>query len=388
MQSIAHRVKRGAAVVAPMLLLVAALGGLGLVAGCKAPPSSLLSVPGKANDSVNEYVYLAGSFTNWDASRFVPALSMQLVGDYTWQQTVKLPAGQVGFKMVIAVVGGSWTAYTHPGQSGLNSPMSLVDGGIGNEVVVSIPTAGDWIFTFYEKGPHGTEGPTYTITQKTRYTGAITGVVSFSDRVTVPLPSATVEARRGGALSDTEVVAVAQSDTLTGAFALEGLQDGTYSVRFERQGYRDSIVTGVQVVGENRVAVAPLRLERSALVSQWTYVVVTGDFTTPAWTPDAAATAMTLVADYTWSVTLAAPARRIEFKFPVNKSWATNYGATTGTTDALTGPCAAAANPGNLSVTIPAAGNYTFVLHEKGYQGVATQAWYEIIPAASTAPHR
>ena len=388
MDAITRHVKSCPAILVRSLAVVAMLSGFGVVSGCKESPSSLLASPGKANDSVNDVVYLAGSFTNWDASRFVPSLSMTLVSDYTWQQTVRLPAGQIGFKLVVAVIGGSWRAYTHAGQSGLTSPVAVIDGGVGNEVVATIPTAGDWIFTFYEKGPHGTEGPTYSIEKKTRYTGAITGVVEFSDRSAAPLPSATVEARRGGASTDTDVVAVAQSDTLTGAFALEGLQDGTYSVRLSRAGYSDSILTQVQIVNQSRVALTAVKLPRGALVSQWMSAVLTGGFTVPMWTPNAAATTMTLVDDYTWRITVQAPAGAIEFKFPLDGAWTNAYGLPSGGSPGLTGICGLGGGNGNLAATIPSAGLYSFTLHERGYQGVAAQAWYEITPVSASAPNR
>lgn len=388
MRAMLRRATCVATVLGPALALAAMLGGFGVVSGCKESPSTLLATPGKAKDSVNDVVYLAGSFTNWDASRFIPSLGMTLVSDYTWQQTVRLPAGQIGFKLVVAVVGGSWRAYTHAGQSGLTSPVAVIDGGVGNEVVATIPTAGDWIFTFYEKGPRGTEGPTYTIEKKTRYTGAIAGIVEFSDVPAAPLPSATIEARRGGGVADTEIVAVAQSDTLTGAFALEGLQDGTYSVRFTRSGYSDSILTNLQVAGQNRISLPSLRLPRGALVSQWMSAVLTGGFTVPMWTPNAPTTRMTLVGDYTWRITVDAPAGTIEFKFPLDGAWTNAYGLPSGGTPGLTGVCGLGGGNGNLSATIVTAGSYTFTLHERGYQGSVTQAWYEIVPASMPAPNR
>lgn len=388
MYAIMRRVKSHAAIFSFGLALAAMLAGFGLVSGCKESPTGILASPGKPNDSVNDVVYLAGTFTNFDATRFIPSLSMALVSDYTWQQTVHLPAGQIGFKFVVAVIAGSWRAYTHAGQSGLTSPVALVDGGIGNEVMATIPTAGDWIFTFYEKGPRGSEGPTYTIEKKTHYTGAIAGVVEFSDLTAAPLPSATIEARRGGAITDTEVVAVAQSDTLTGAFALEGLQDGIYSVRMTRAGYRDSILTQVQIVNQSRVALTTVKLPRGALVSQWMSAVLTGGFTVPMWTPNAPATTMTLVGDYTWRITVQAPAGAIEFKFPLDGAWTNAYGLPSGGSPGLTGICGLGGGNGNLTATIPSAGLYSFTLHEQGYQGVTAQAWYEITPASASAPNR
>lgn len=385
MHAIMRRMKTAVALTA----LAAMVAGFAVLAGCKAAPQALLSPPGKAKDSINDVVYLTGSFKNWDASKFVPSQSMELIDDYTWQETVTLPAGSIGFKFVIAVISGSWRAYTHPGQSGLTSSMTLVDGGIGNEVVTTIPTAGSWTFTFYEKGPHGTEGPTYTITQKTKYNGEIKGVVEFSDRSTSPLPSARVEARRGGAATDTQVVAVAFSDTLTGAYALTGLQDGAYSLKISGGGYADSIVTGITIAGENSVTVPHVKLPRAAFVGRWDRVVITGDFTSPQWTPDASATTMTLIDDGVWSIVLPAPATTINFKFTVNGAWGpSNYGAGAGYNNALVGPLDFAGNPANIAIPIPTAGNYRFTLHEKGYQGAETQPWYEIVPVASSAPRR
>jgi hypothetical protein len=376
-----RRLRRACGVFVPLAVAVVAA----FTSGCKDTPSGLLFPPGQTHVSDFTSVYLAGTFTSWDASRFTPSLSMKLVQDYVWQQTITLPAGQIGFKFVVGLKGSDWDAFTHSGQSGLTGSLTRVTGGVGNEIVTTIPTAGDWVFTFYERGPTGTEGPTYSVSKKTQYAGAIEGTVEFSDIASPPYPQATVTARRAGTGGDTTVAAVTVSDTLTGAFVLSGLQDGPYSVTIARQGYRDSVVTGVQIVSEGRVSLGRVRIERGALLSAWASMYLTGDFTTPTWTPNDPSQAMTLVADYTWQATVHAPARAIHWKFVTDGAWDNDYGTTTAQ-NGLTGPTTLVGGVGtDLAATIPSDGNYTFTLHERGYQGNDAQAWYEITPAPS--PH-
>jgi hypothetical protein len=354
--------------------------------GCKDAPLSFLPPPGREHDADFENVYLAGTFTNWDASRFVPARSMNLVDDHVWQQVVTLPAGAIGFKFVIAVkASGEWDALTKEGASSpLSGTLSRVSGGTGNEVKLSIPTTGDWIFTFYERGPTGVEGPSYSIVQRTKFDGRIDGVVEFSDLSVPPYPAAQVEAKRAGAGADTAVTAVTLSDTLTGAFALEGLTDGPYAVRITRQGYRDSVITGIQIAGENTVSLGRVRLPRGAFLSGWVSMFLTGDFTTPNWTPNDPAQQMTLIGDYTWQKTTmvpltGAPPRTIHWKFVTDGIWDSDYGTSSGQ-NGLTGPTTIVGGVGtDLAAPITAAGTYTFTLHEKGYQGDPARAWYEIV---------
>jgi hypothetical protein len=74
---------------------------------------------------------------------------------------------------------------------------------------------------------------------------------------------------------------------------------------------------------------------------------------------------MALTADETWSVTLAMPSVSLEFKFDTDDNWGNTSGfAWTSTATTMTGTCiASAAGSGNIKVTLPGVGNYTFTFN-------------------------
>ena len=332
----------------------------------KDPPSPVLNPPGKAFLTRFQTIQLTGSFKNWS----LDAPSMSLVGDYIWEEKVSVTAGDIGFKFLIN--GNGWTDVFGKvnAEKTLSGTVVRMGDVYGADLKATIPSTGVWIFRLYE------DLLTYTITPSVSVTGAISGKLTFNQNTTAPFPKATLTAFKVTS-QDTTTSAISESDTLTGDFVLSGLSDGNYYVKIQATAYKDSTITGITVSGGGTTNIGTIELQRVAFIGTWTSLVVAGSFAPSNWTL-ATSPQMALIADYTWSATISLPAGTIQFKFVTNSTWDPSYGSSSGQTG-LTGPTSLVSGTGtHLTAAIPSAGNWIFILYEKGYQGDPLQAWYEI----------
>ncbi|MDI6807569.1 MAG: carboxypeptidase regulatory-like domain-containing protein [Candidatus Eisenbacteria bacterium] len=353
------------------VLVAGVLFALAFLSCTKDPPSPVLNPPGKAFLTRFQTIQLTGSFKNWS----LDVTSMSLVGDYVWEEKVSLTAGDIGFKFLIDGNGWADVFGKTNAEKTLAGPVERMGDVYGADLKATIPSSGVWVFRLYE------DLLRYTITPSVSVTGAISGKLTFSHDGTAPFPKATLTAYKVTS-QDTTTSAISESDTLTGDFALSGLSDGSYFVRIQAAAYRDTTIAGITVSGGGTTNIGTVALQRVAFVGGWQKLQLVGDFPQSNWTL-AQSPYMALIADSTWSVTISLSASTIQFKFVPrgDGTWDPSYGTSSGQTG-LTGPTSLVSGTGtHLTAAIPSTGNWKFVLHEKGYLGSSTQAWYEISPA-------
>ncbi len=214
-----------------------------LAASCKEIQGPDFNAPGSVFLSSWNKLQMVGDFqdTPWDLNT---APEMQLVDDWLWEITLRLPARTIKYKLV---PNGQWSlAYGDTSAIKNDSLHGYLDpnaGGLGDHIETLIPRAGIWRLRFNER----------TLYYEFAYIGAtgsaIAGVVSFEDDSEPPYPAASVT------VFDTSWNAVASttSDTMTSEFIAAGIEPGTYSVVVSASGYIPDTVTQVAVAEDDTV---------------------------------------------------------------------------------------------------------------------------------------
>lgn len=198
----------------------------------------LLNPPGTRFLTNFHTMQLVGDFNGWNLND-LEGTRMELVDDWTWSK-VEYFSGQrtIWFKFV---PDQNWDlAYGTPDDDGgrLSGTALPNQSGVGNHIDADIPGPGYWRFTLNELTGH------YEITQEEMPPGGVAGTVTFEDDTAPPYPEATLVLYSE---TDSSQVASTTSDTLTGAYRLEGIPQGTYFLAATAPGYVADTAYGLEV---------------------------------------------------------------------------------------------------------------------------------------------
>ncbi len=188
------------------------------------PNAFRLNPPGSTYITEYQSMQLVGSFQNWqleDTNSY-----MSLVDDYQWEKEQEInSAGEIQFKFV---PDHSWDPAfgTTGSDTGLSGYVESVSG-VGTDITAEIPESGTWLFTFNEESLY------YSISNMEGYSGALEGIVAFSDDTIPPYPSARVKLFT----SDFEEITSTTSDTANGYFGFYSVPPNSYYLIISSTGY-------------------------------------------------------------------------------------------------------------------------------------------------------
>ena len=254
-----------------------------LILSCaKEEGNPIVTPPGQSYRTQYASMQLVGDFQGWNLNDFEHT-KMTLVSDWQWERTVYFSAPQdsIRFKFV---ANRDWNVSfgTEAPDTGLSGYAELLQGGFGNHITAGpLTKAGYWKFEFNEKTLF------YKISFVEAPQGKISGRIYFADDSIPPYPEATVTYFIEG---DSVALGSVNSDTLTGDYIIENLDDGVYKLIFSAFGYTQDTVTGISISGGNSVTGVDVTLEPVTVVYATPdppFITVQVDGDTADWTQPA-----------------------------------------------------------------------------------------------------